>query len=476
MLAFRRVPSTVVRRAAAAAAARSAVARCGGAIASHHSPFNNIPTTTQQLTIRSLHMTPREADHLQLHNAGRLAQYRLARGLRLNQPEAVALITMQMMECIRDGDKSVADLMTMGQKLLGRRNVMPGVAKMVKDVQVEATFPDGTKLLTVHSPISSDEGDVALALAGSFLPVPHATAFPPLSADEAECLVPGATLPSESLGPITINPDRKLIEISVTNTGDRPIQVGSHYAFVETNAALVFDRRASIGMRLNVPSGASVRFEPGETKTVTLVEVGGNKVVLTGNGLTDGPASEDRVEEIMDRVEKGGFGNGSNGDGGVPVAGSAYVMERGAYADTYGPTVGDRIVLGDTALTIRVEKDLTSYGDECKFGGGKTLREGMGQATGVHADDALDTVITNALIVDAVLGVVKADIGIKGSRIVGIGKAGNPDMMDGVDANMIVGNTTEVIAGEKLILTAGGVDTHIHWICPQQCDDAIASG
>jgi len=428
-------------------------------------------------------MTPREADHLQLHNAGRLAQYRLARGVRLNQPEAVALITMQMMESIRDGDKSVADLMTLGQKLLGRRNVMPGVAKMVKDVQVEATFPDGTKLLTVHSPISADEGDLSLALAGSFLPVPDAsTVFPPLSDDEAECLVPGAALPSDSLGPITINPDRKLIEISVTNTGDRPIQVGSHYAFIETNAALVFDRRASIGMRLNVPSGASVRFEPGETKTVTLVDVAGTRTVLTGNRLTDGKASEDRADEIMDRVTKGGFGNvatsasGAAGSGGVPVAGSPYVMERSAYADTYGPTTGDRIVLGDTSLVVRVEKDLTSYGDECKFGGGKTLREGMGQATGVHADDALDTVITNALIVDAVLGVVKADVGIKGSRIVGIGKAGNPDMMDGVDPNMVVGNTTEVIAGEKLILTAGGIDTHIHWICPQQCDDAIASG
>ena len=123
---------------------------------------------------------------------------------------------MQMMECIRDGDKSVADLMTLGQKLLGRRNVLPGVDKMVKDVQVEATFPDGTKLLTVHSPIASEEGDLSLALAGSFLPVPDdpASLFPPLSAEElAAHPVPGSTLPSDSLGPITINPDRDLIEI-----------------------------------------------------------------------------------------------------------------------------------------------------------------------------------------------------------------------------------------------------------------------
>jgi urease alpha subunit len=143
----------------------------------------------------------------------------------------------------------------------------------------------------------------------------------------------------------------------------------------------------------------------------------------------------------------------------------------------FGPTVGDRVVLGDTNLIVRVEKDYATVGDECKFGGGKTLREGMGQATGVHYADVLDVVITNALIVDAVLGIImKADVGIKGTSIVGIGKAGNPEMMQGVDANMIVGTTTEVIAGEKLILTAGGIDTHIHYICPQQIDDAAASG
>ena len=496
----RRLPTVAARRAGAARSAVPGLCVCfapnTSCAGNNHGSKSSSRYHQPQAQRRCLHLTPRESDHLLLHNAGRLAQYRLARGVRLNLPEAVALITMQMMESIRDGDKSVADLMSIGQKLLGRRNVQPGVDKMVKDVQVEATFPDGTKLLTVHSPIASEEGDLSLALAGSFLPLPAdpATLFPPLSAEElAAHLVPGETLPSDSLGGITINPGRDLIELAVTNTGDRPIQVGSHYAFIETNRALVFDRRAAIGMRLNVPSGASVRFEPGETKTVTLVEVAGNKRVLTGNGLTDGVASEDRADEIMQRVEQGGFGNAPSaaaaaaaaaaaGSGGADdkaparTPGRAYVMERSAYADMYGPTEGDRIVLGDTSLTVRVEKDYTSFGDECKFGGGKTLREGMGQATGVHADDALDTVITNALIIDAILGVVKADVGIKGSKIVGIGKAGNPDMMSGVDPNMIVGNTTEVIAGEKLILTAGGVDTHCHWICPQQCDDAIASG
>ena len=150
-------------------------------------------------------------------------------------------------------------------------------------------------------------------------------------------------------------------------------------------------------------------------------------------------------------------------------------ISRKAYAEMYGPTTGDRVRLGDTDLIALVERDLTVYGDECCFGGGKVLREGMGQATGVSAKDALDVVVTNALIVDHT-GIYKADIGIKDGRIVGIGKAGNPDMMAGVTPGMIFGVTTECIAGEGLIVTAGGVDTHIHWICPQQVDEALSAG
>src|SRR3954470_5280309 len=150
-------------------------------------------------------------------------------------------------------------------------------------------------------------------------------------------------------------------------------------------------------------------------------------------------------------------------------------MPRAAYADIYGPTTGDRVRLGDTSLVLQVERDLTVYGDECKFGGGKVLREGMGQAAGVGDKDALDCVITNALIVDYT-GIYKADIGIKHGLIVGIGKAGNPDVMAGVTPGMIVGVTTEAIAGEGLIVTAGGIDTHIHFICPQQVDVGLASG
>jgi len=428
----------------------------------------------QQVQRRNLHLTPREVDHLQLHQVGRLAQYRLARGVRLNVPEAIALITMQMMEHIRTGNHQVVELMSLGQSLLGRNQVMKGVEKIVKDVQIEATFPDGTKLLTVHSPISALNGNLELALEGSFLPVPDVSVFETAaSEDDDDPLPPGAIVTDPDGPSIVLNEGSSLVEVSVTNTGDRPVQVGSHYAFVETNRELEFDRQVSIGKRLNVPSGASVRFEPGETKTVTLVDIGGTRNVVTGNRLTNGVASDERIPEIMDRVLKGGFKHATAAE--VPE-GKPCVVERSSYADMYGPTTGDRVRLGDTNLQIQVEYDLTSYGDECKFGGGKTLREGMGQATGVHADHALDVVITNALIVDSVTGILKADIGIKGNRIVGIGKAGNPDMMNEVDPNMIVGATTDVIAGEKLILTAGGIDTHVHWICPQQIDDAIASG
>ena len=153
----------------------------------------------------------------------------------------------------------------------------------------------------------------------------------------------------------------------------------------------------------------------------------------------------------------------------------AYKIPRSGYAEIYGPTTGDRVRLGDTSLILEVEKDHTVYGDECKFGGGKVLRDGMGQASGVSQKDALDLVITNALIVDYT-GIYKADIGIKAGKISGLGKAGNPDVMEGVDPQMIVGVTTEVIAGEGLILTAGGLDTHIHFICPQQALEAVASG
>jgi urease subunit alpha len=148
-------------------------------------------------------------------------------------------------------------------------------------------------------------------------------------------------------------------------------------------------------------------------------------------------------------------------------------MDRRAYAETFGPTVGDRVRLADTELLIEVERDYTTYGDEVKFGGGKVIRDGMGQSPISRADGAVDLVITNALILDW-WGIVKADVGIKDGKIVKIGKAGNPYIQDNID--IIIGPSTEAVAGEGMILTAGGIDAHIHFICPQQIETAIASG
>jgi urease subunit alpha len=149
------------------------------------------------------------------------------------------------------------------------------------------------------------------------------------------------------------------------------------------------------------------------------------------------------------------------------------IISRAAYADMFGPTVGDRVRLADTALLIEIERDFTTYGEEVKFGGGKVIRDGMGQSQITNAQGAVDTVITNAVIVDH-WGIVKADIGLVGGRIKAIGKAGNPDVQSGVD--IIIGPGTEVIAGEGKIITAGAIDAHIHFICPQQVEAALASG
>jgi urease subunit gamma/beta len=215
-------------------------------------------------------LAPRDLDKLILHGAGVLAQKRLARGVRLNYPEAIALIATQLLELIRDG-RSVAELMDLGRTMLGRRQVMPGIPALVSEVQVEGTFPDGTKLVTVHQPIVAEHGDLALALYGSFLPVPSLDRFPAHAAHDnaGEDVEAGELLPGE--GTIELNADRETLRLTVTNTGDRPIQVGSHFHFTETNRALHFDRERARGFRLDIPAGAAVRFEPGETRTIALV-------------------------------------------------------------------------------------------------------------------------------------------------------------------------------------------------------------
>ncbi|CAM8976205.1 unnamed protein product [Rhodiola kirilowii] len=427
-------------------------------------------------------LAPREVEKLGLHNAGFLAQKRLARGIRLNYAEAAALIATQILEFVRDGDKTVAELMDIGRQFLGRRQVLPSVPYLLETVQVEGTFPDGTKLITVHDPFASENGNLELALHGSFLPIPSLDKFPSVQ----NHMIPGDI--KFASGNITLNLGRKAVTIRVTNSGDRPIQVGSHYHFIEVNPYLHFDRRRAYGMRLNILAGTATRFEPGETKTVTLVEIGGKKVIRGGNGIVDGPVNETHVTEVMERLHARNFGHSHDAD--ARSANSVFlpmkvsleeiyifttVVSREAYSNIYGPTTGDKIRLGDTDLYAEIETDFSVYGDECIFGGGKVIRDGMGQASGYGPDACLDTVITNAVIIDF-CGIFKADIGIKDGFVVSLGKAGNPDIMNGVSPNMIIGVNTEVIAGEGMILTAGAIDCHVHFICPQLAHEAITSG
>jgi urease subunit gamma/beta len=195
-----------------------------------------------------MNLSPREKDKLLVAMAALVARRRLERGVKLNYPEAVALITDVVVEGARDG-KTVAELMTLGTTVLTAEQVMPGVAEMIVEIQVEATFPDGTKLVTVHEPIASA----------------HAAG------------APGEMLLEE--GEVELLAGRDFVSVTVANTGDRPIQVGSHYHFFETNPALAFEREKARGMRLAIPSGTAVRFEPGQSREVTLVALAGKREV-----------------------------------------------------------------------------------------------------------------------------------------------------------------------------------------------------
>jgi urease subunit gamma/beta len=253
-----------------------------------------------------MHLAPRDVDKLLLHNVGFLAQKRLARGLKLNHPEAVALIATQLLELIREG-KSVSELMDLGRQLLGRNQVLPGVPEMLAEVQVEGTFPDGTKLVTVHHPIALADGDLELALYGSFLPVPELVRF----AAALPGVHPGEVIACD--GEIELNQGRAAIELTVTNLADRPIQVGSHYHFVEANPYLEFDRSLAYGRRLDIPAGTAVRFEPGQCKKVSLVEIAGKKVIRGGNNLADGEVSTAGQEATLTRARERGFAHKKEG-------------------------------------------------------------------------------------------------------------------------------------------------------------------
>ena len=207
-----------------------------------------------------MHLSQREQEKLLVYLAAQLARQRQARGLKLNYPEAMAILTHEIVEGARDG-RSVAALMAYGKHILTLSDVLPGVAAMIDEVQVEATFPDGTKLVTVHQPI------------------PHGGK-----------VIPGEVLLADD--PIEANVGRATTSITVRNQGDRPIQVGSHFHFFEVNDALEFDRGASRGFRLNIPAGTAVRFEPGEERTVGLVAYGGTREVYGFNGLVNGLVDE----------------------------------------------------------------------------------------------------------------------------------------------------------------------------------------
>ena len=226
-------------------------------------------------------LTPTETERLTIFTAAELARRRRARGLALNHPEAVALISDEILEGARDG-RSVAELIEHGATILTTDDVMPGVAEMMPVLQVEGTFPDGTKLVTVHEPIRPGEKaqDVSVR--------------------------PGEIIPAE--GEIEINAGRPTATVAVTNTGDRPVQIGSHYHFFEVNRHLDFDRAASFGMRLDIPAGTAVRFAPGETKEVTLVEFGGSGEMVGLNDLTQGSRRSESVkQEALARARARGF-------------------------------------------------------------------------------------------------------------------------------------------------------------------------
>jgi urease beta subunit/urease gamma subunit len=249
-----------------------------------------------------MHVVPHEIDKINLVSIGLLSQRRLARGLRLSYPEAVGLISTVLLEMIRDGRNTVAELMEIGRTILGKREVLPGVAPMIGEVHVEGTFPDGTKLVAVRAPVTAEAGNLELALYGSFLPLPDPALFGAGSEGKA-----GAVVPAN--GTLTLNEGRATVTLRVTNTDARPIQVGSHFHFIEANPRLSFDRNAAYGMRLDIPAGTAVRFEPGETKEVTLVEIAGNKIIRGGNRLADGQVSSANRKAALSRVKERAFGN-----------------------------------------------------------------------------------------------------------------------------------------------------------------------
>lgn len=249
-----------------------------------------------------MYLTEREKDKLLVTMAADVARRRLARGVRLNVPEAIALITSELLEGARDG-RSVAELMRLGAQVLTREQVMDGVADIVREVQVEATFPDGTKLVTVHDPIRASGGAGTAGEAGGQCLAGAAGGGAAGAASAEDPPVPGEV--RAAAGEIEFVPGRRTVELTVVNTGDRPVQVGSHAHFFEVNRALRFDRLQAYGMRLHIASGTAVRFEPGEEKRVTLVAIGGRQRVYGMNGIASGAAvaGEPLPDDVAGRLQ-----------------------------------------------------------------------------------------------------------------------------------------------------------------------------
>lgn len=286
-------------------------------------------------------------------------------------------------------------------------------------------------------------------------------------------------------GDIALHPGRETVTVEVLNSGDRAVQVGSHYHFFEANRALRFDRAAAYGTHLAIGAGLAVRFEPGTSRTVTLVPFSGTRTCTGFAGLVEGSLDDAaRRARALTALEAGGFED-SGPAASTRAGGPPPTLDRRDYVDIYGPTVGDRIPLADTCLTVSPTLDVNAtpapgvcgYGDEAVYGGGKAIRDGMAQdPAGTRASGALDLVITGGTIIDAVAGVVKGDIGVRDGKIVAIGKAGNPGLQDGVHPDLVIGPGTEVASAEHCLVTAGGIDTHIHFIAPQQVEEALSNG
>jgi urease subunit gamma/beta len=227
-------------------------------------------------------LTPTEYERLTLYTAAELARRHRNKGLRLNHPEAVAIIADEILEGAREG-RMVADLIAFGSTVLTQDDVLPGVAEMLPMLQVEGSFPDGTKLVTIHQPIR-----------------------PGKLAPTAGDVVPGEIVDAD--GTIELNANRQTAVVKAMNTGDRPIQIGSHFHFFEVNKALRFDRAAAFGMRLDIPAGTAVRFEPGDEKEVNLVAFGGTQEIFGMNGLTNGAVSNPDVRRAaIERATANGF-------------------------------------------------------------------------------------------------------------------------------------------------------------------------